>query len=119
MSTISARGNDIDEVFNVVSGNEAVRQRIYQRLRLFKGEDPDNPNLGVDYFGKIFGKRDRTAAVQEIERAVLSVEGVVSVVSINYRFINTAIRGRQRRIEIDVEYCTCYEPTPARLFVQA
>ena len=76
MRSISATKRDIDTPFGIAVGDEAIRQRVGQRLRLFKGEDPSNPDLGVDYFGKIFGKRNRLVAIKEIDRAVRSVQGV-------------------------------------------
>ena len=100
MRTISAPERDLDSQFLIVDRNEVIRQRVQQRLRLFKGEYEKDPELGVDYFGKIFGKRDRFVALKEIERYIRSVEGVTSIVRVNFTLRSN------RRLEIYVEYCT-------------
>ena len=102
MTTLAAPNTDLLSQFVENNPNEVIRQRVQQRLRLIKGEYSGNPNLGVDYFGKIFGKRDRLVALKEIERNILSVDGVVSI----HQVVVQLRTGR--RLFIYVEYCTCF-----------
>ena len=110
MRSISATVRDIDTPFAIAVDDEAIRQRVGQRLRLFKGEDPLQPDLGTDWFGKIFGKRNRSDALREIDRSVRSVRGVFNVIRIE-EVARTNDDIRQRRFKVEVEYITINNTT--------
>ena len=55
------------------------------RLQIVKGE-LDDKTIGVDYFGIIFSNTPVSMKVQEISRAILSIEGVENVSFENVEF---------------------------------
>ena len=57
---------------------EALRSLIDSRLQIVKGE-LDDKTIGVDYFGIIFSNTPVSMKVQEISRAILSIDGVENV----------------------------------------
>ena len=109
MRTIAATVRDVDTPFDISVDDEAIRQRVGQRLRLFKGEDPLQPELGTDWFGKIFGKRNSAEALKEIDRSVRSVRGVFNVIRIEE--VSGVEDRRHRRFKAEVEYITINNTT--------
>lgn len=64
---------------------EALRSLIDSRLQIVKGE-LDDKTIGVDYFGIIFSNTPVSMKVQEISRAILSIDGVENATFENVEF---------------------------------
>lgn len=59
-----------------------IRQKLIIKLSTIKGEWFLDDQLGIDYFGSILGKgRSQTTIDTIFKRAILSTEGVKSIVS--------------------------------------
>lgn len=71
----------------VSSGDDAVRQAIYFRLRFFKGEFFADESIGLLNFADMLGKKQpNLTAIREAFRAeILATPGVASVDSIDLR----------------------------------
>ena len=70
-----------------VTGLDAVAQGIRVRVRLIKGEWFRDPDLGVDWYGKILGQKYDASRVQsEIRRAISATPGVSEILSISTGF---------------------------------
>ncbi|MYD94836.1 MAG: hypothetical protein F4Y02_14350 [Chloroflexi bacterium] len=96
--TLSA-GDDLAPGFAVADGTEAVRQRVVQRLRLFRGEAFTDADAGVPYIPDLLGARLPSALAASIVRSVLlSVDGVEDVLR-----IEVDLDGSTRQLSIDVE----------------
>lgn len=95
--TLSA-GDDLPAGFTVVDGAEAVRQRLLQRFRLFRGEAFTDADAGVPYIPDLLGSRLPSALATSIVRTVaLSVDGVEDVLS-----VEVELSGASRQLRIDV-----------------
>ena len=78
MRTLSAPDRDIR--FEIVSELEAVRQRIQQRLRFWRGEWFLDATEGVPYLTDLLGDRLDTGLVESVVRdQILSIEDVESI----------------------------------------
>lgn len=63
---------------------DSVRQGVQIKLRWVKGEWVFNPNYGVPYFETILVKKPNVALIEKALRdQILSVDGIVSVGSVN------------------------------------
>jgi len=81
--TISA-GDDLAAGFAVVDGLEAVRQRVLQRLRLYRGESFIDAEAGVPYLTDLLGERLPSAlAGSIIADQIRGVRGVVAVANVD------------------------------------
>lgn len=74
-----------------VYDKDGIRQAIRCELRAFAGEwfldDPNNPKVGIPYLQSILVKgADPRAAANIISRKIASMQGVVSVVSVNLAY---------------------------------
>ncbi len=68
----------------VLSGEEAVAQRIAVRLRTFEGEWIFDTSLGTPYFQNILGTRRREKLIQSILRKrVADTPGVLRVIELS------------------------------------
>jgi len=66
----------------LVTGNEETLQRVNINLHVIKGENVLDPNDGFDFFGKVANKkRGSKEPRQEIERVILSTEGIKNISS--------------------------------------
>jgi hypothetical protein len=66
----------------VVSGRDAIAQRLRVRLRMFRGEWYLDERLGIDYFGQVLVKSpDLQVVASIIRRAILTTEGVIRLTS--------------------------------------
>lgn len=87
---MAAQDGDIALVgdgFESIRGEESIRQRITQRLRFRRGEYFLDIRLGVPYLTDILGRRfDEGIARRVITRTIESVDGVISVESVETRF---------------------------------
>ena len=80
--TISA-DDDLAAGFTVVDGLESVRQRIRQRLRLFRGEDYRAFGTGTPYYGELLSTRLPPAvAGQVIADEIRGVQDVLGVTDV-------------------------------------
>lgn len=76
---------------------DSIRQEIQIKLRWVKEEWPFNPDFGVPYFDDIFSKAANIALIEKILRdQILSVDGVVSVASVNIE-----VNSKQRTMKAD------------------
>jgi hypothetical protein len=75
----------------VLSGPDALAQKIAVRLRTFLGEWIFDTGLGTPWFQNILGTRRREALVQSILRSrIENTQGVVRVLSLNVAIDGTA-----------------------------
>lgn len=96
--TISA-GVDLAGGFVVAAGLEAVRQRVAQRLRLYRGEAFLNADAGIPYVGDIVGQRlPNTLAAAIIAAQIRSVPGVLDVIR-----LDVALNAQTRQLEVVAE----------------
>ena len=80
----------------VVTDAEAVGQHARQRLSCFRGEWFLDGDVGVDWFGQVFGGRPDRVAIGEAlaKRCVLTTPGVTAVTEMRTEF-GQANRGMQ------------------------
>ena len=65
-----------------VTGNDETLQRLVINLKVFLGEWFLDPTKGFDFFGQVGGQRQGSPnSRKEIERIVLSTEGISSISS--------------------------------------
>lgn len=71
----------------ISSGDDAVRQAIYSRLRFFVGEHFADESIGILNFTDMFGKKqpNLTAIREDFRAEILATPGVASVESIDLR----------------------------------
>ena len=70
----------VNDVGTLLTGPEYACQKIFQRLRFFKGEWEWSPKDGIAYFQDVLLKGANTALIQEIYRKeILKVPGIVAV----------------------------------------
>jgi len=62
-----------------VSGLEETRQRLTSRLEVAKGEWYFDPNYGMDWHDKIFGKKRLNEANAELVRVILETPKVIEL----------------------------------------
>ena len=102
--TISAGDTDLAEVFGVASDIEAVRQRVRQRLLLYRGESFLDASTGVPYTSDLLGRRlPNVLASAIIADQVRGVTGVDAVTNVDVVFDP---RTRKLSIEATVEAVT-------------
>lgn len=102
--TISAGDTDLSTVFGVASDIEAVRQRVRQRLLLYRGESFLDAETGVPYTGDILGRRlPNVLASAIIADQVRGVTGVDAVTNVDVVFDPST---RKLSIEATVEAAT-------------
>lgn len=71
----------------LISGADAIAQQLRIRMRFFLGEWFLDTRLGIDYFGKILGKKRRKNLIDSIFRKVIiTTPGVKSVDSFDQTF---------------------------------
>lgn len=86
MASITFEAGSGDIEFRLVSGIEASRQRIQQRLRLWLGEHFIDRLAGVAWRQIVFARPASTAlAEQVVIAAIRSVEGVKSVEDVSVK----------------------------------
>ena len=88
MLTINqAASGDISIPVQTVDGIESVRQRVVQRLQMFRGEYYLDTRQGVPYIDDILKHQyDENLARRVVTDAILSVEDVVSVSDVALNF---------------------------------
>ena len=85
--TIAASDTDLADLFGVADGIEAVRQRVRQRLLLYRGESFLDAESGIPYLQGILGERlPRALAAVLIADEIRKVAGVESVVNVDTSF---------------------------------
>ncbi len=62
-----------------VSGQECMATRVSTALKTFRGESLYDPDYGVDYFARIFGKQTAASILAEFTRAILAIPGVIEI----------------------------------------
>lgn len=91
--------NDLEIVnggLRLVTEAEAIGQHARQRLTCFKGEWFLDGDVGVDWFGRVFGGRPERVALGEAmaKRCILTTPGVSGVVEMRTEFDQSS-RGMQ------------------------
>ncbi len=77
----------------LVTGPEAIRQRLELRLTIAKEEWFLDTNFGTDYYGKILGKKRLNEVDSELLRVILSTPGVIKLLEpITYEFEDRILR---------------------------
>ena len=90
MSTTLALDDDYDldiqnNNFVVITGIDALRQRLRMNLSTFLGEWYLDPDLGMPYFSQVFKKNVSIGTLNSIFRQeITATEGVKSLNSINF-----------------------------------
>jgi len=85
---------------HLTSGDEAVRQHLQQRLRMFLGEWFLDLDRGVPYFQDILVKNPNVNQVDGIlKQIILTTPGIVELVSFTMNFDSTA-----RILNVEFEY---------------
>lgn len=70
----------ISQVGSLLTGAEYARQKIFQVLRMFKGEWEWSPKDGIAYYRDILVKGPNIALIQDIYKTkILTVPGIVAV----------------------------------------
>lgn len=72
----------------LVDSPEMVRQRIFTRLSIWRGEWFLDKTLGVDYAGKVLGKGALNTALFELKATILGTYGVKNIVEFDYNYDN-------------------------------
>ncbi|MCY3784561.1 MAG: hypothetical protein OXG79_12375 [Chloroflexi bacterium] len=97
--TIAAADSDIATGFAVADGIEAVRQRVLQRLRLFRGESFLDAEAGVPYLTDLLGERLPSAlAGSIIADQIRDVPGVLAVDN-----VDAQLDPRTRRLSVTAD----------------
>lgn len=65
--------------FSLVSGADAVRQRLSTRLRLWRGEWALDRSVGVPYLTRILGKVPQSAVEATLRSVITSCPGVATL----------------------------------------
>lgn len=75
------------EGFSFAFGEEALRQRVSQRLQCVLGEWLLDRGIGTDYFNRVLGIKPFDLRIQELERSALTVENVhtADITKVTYR----------------------------------
>lgn len=89
--------NDLEIVnggLRMATDAEAIGQHVRQRLSCFKGEWFLDGEVGVDWFGQVFGGRPERTAIGEAlaKRCVLTTPGVTGVIEMRTEY-DQASRG--------------------------
>ena len=78
--TLAVIDGDISPGFDTVTGREAVRQRVQQRLRLFQGEWFLDAGVGLPYLQGVLAQSSGGTLVGPIvEAGIRTVDGVTAV----------------------------------------
>ena len=99
-------GLDADGNLAMVFDAEAVGQHARQRLSFYKGEYPLDTNVGVDWFGEVFGRvASRVGYVEAlVKKIVMETPGVTGISEILTEF-DRANRGAMvRKCVVETEY---------------
>ena len=98
---------DVTEgALSLVEGDEALAQRIAQRLRLVRGEWFLAYLDGTDYYGQIFGKKPQVTIDAEFVRVITTTPGVAKLTApISYNFRTDR---NQRVLEVSFSVQSAY-----------
>ena len=104
MRTLSAESGDLLPTFGVAIDDDAVRQRVAQRLRLWLGEWYLDTGLGVPYLDDILRGDEYVSVARNIIRAAAAeVNGVAEVTA-----VDVSVDRETRRASISVTVATEY-----------
>lgn len=70
----------------LADSSDMVRQRIYTRLSVWRGEWFLDTTFGVDYQNKVLGKGTLNTAIFEIKAVILGTVGVNNIVTFSYTY---------------------------------
>lgn len=71
----------------LTQGNEAIRQHLQCRLRLFLGEWFLDTTLGVPWFTQVLVKQQAFSVVRELlKKEILDTRGVISITKFEFDF---------------------------------
>ncbi len=107
MSKVRALDSDNDWTFgsgkaNYISNNAAIHQTVSTRLKSFKYDNPLDTEANIDWIGLLGTKGVQDEILNEIERVVLSTDGVTNITNLEVAANNN------RAQSISVSYNTIY-----------
>lgn len=70
----------------LVDSPDMVKQRIFTRLSIWRGEWFLDKTLGVDYAGKVLGRGALNTALFELKATILGTYGVKNIVEFDYNY---------------------------------
>ena len=104
MRTLGASGGDFN--FTVAEGIEAIRLRIVELLRFWRGEWFLDTSRGIPYLPSLLGRRGSLVLLRQVITAnIRSVEGVTAVRNVEIDF-KSEFRRVFYRADVDTIYGT-------------
>lgn len=89
---------------NLISGAEALRQRVEIKLKLWTGDWFLDTEFGTPYLGRILGKQlTLSGAIAAIRQSVLEVNEVTGIVNLTYQY-----NAQQRILSVQMEINSIY-----------
>lgn len=100
---------ELDETYNLrlVYDAEAVAQHARQRITFFLGEWFLDKSVGVDWFGRVFGRKgETTVAVADglLKREILQTPGVTGIVEYESAFDKASRGHKVTTCEVETEF---------------
>ena len=100
MTTINMPDGDLPAAgITLIDGQESVRQRVRQRIRLHRGECYYDTSAGVPYRRDFLGQRETFLQTHLIASEIRKVDGVEEVLSLQ---TEPATPGRKLTIEAEI-----------------
>lgn len=103
-------GLDKDDDWNFGRGlavyklnSEAIRQNVLTRIRSFKNDWFLDSEAEIDWINLLSQKNATAQILREVERVVLSTDGVVNLLELNITSSFATI-ARERRLEIQIRF---------------
>lgn len=95
---------DIDKNAHLVTGAEAIRQRILLKLSIWKGEWFLDSDVGMPYVDEILGKRGALDLLRRmVKKKVEETPGVIQVTKITVN-MSAAYRNASVYVEFDTKF---------------
>lgn len=82
---------------------DAIRQNVITRIKSFQGDWYLDQTAEIDWISLLGQKNAQTQILREIERVVLSTDGVVNLLELNI-LSSSATIARERRLEVEIRF---------------
>ena len=82
---------------------DAIRQNVITRIKSFQGDWYLDQTAEIDWISLLGQKNAQTQILREIERVVLSTDGVVNLLELNI-LSSSATIARERRLEVQIRF---------------